>query len=150
MYYHLCCLTEKSLLSSLKVAESGPFMGLRYRLSVIAICHASQFPSKGTAQGQTCWRPCMGRKRMTSCVIQNPRTLSTKLRTLSFAHCFRGTAARRRRTTRTVRDDADGCNWVRCDVRTRNKQKKRERLTQPRNTNRNHTFRLSSVCCCCG
>ena len=41
----------------LKVAESGPFMGLRYRLSVIAICHASQFPfERSPAQGQTCWR----------------------------------------------------------------------------------------------
>ena len=47
---------------------------------------------------------------------------------LNFELHFRGTAARRKRTTRTGRDDADGCNWVRCDVRTRNKQKKREKL----------------------
>ena len=31
--------------SRVKVAESGPFMGLWYRLSVIAICHASSIHS---------------------------------------------------------------------------------------------------------
>ena len=54
------------------------------------------------------------------CKIQESCRLNVELH-------YRGTAARRKRTTRTGRDDADGCNWVRCDVRTRNKQKKRER-----------------------
>ena len=46
---------------------------------------------------------------------------------------FRGTAARRRRTTRTARDDADGCNWVLCDVRTRSKKEERETHATARN-----------------
>jgi len=46
-----------------------------------------------------------------------------------------GTAARRRRTTRTAKDDAGGCNWVLCDVMCARERRERDSF-QPQETNR--------------